>query len=109
MALKKIEKYIDLLLFLYANKKVDVGTIEKKFGMKYITVNKLFKIWMQEGLIEREKIIGTHGGYSYQYYLNEKGIKFLKERASKIIKTLELSKEGSQDSLKKKNFNESKH
>ncbi len=77
--------------------------------MKYITVNKLFNIWMQEGLIEREKIIGTLGGYSYQYYLNEKGIKFLKERALKITKTLDLSKEGSQDSLKKKDSNESKH
>ncbi len=93
MAIKKIENYTDLLLFLYTSKKVDIGTIEKEFGIKYQSINTLFKAWRQDGLIEREKRKGTLGGYNYLYYLSEKGIKFLKERALKIINTLGLSKD----------------
>lgn len=90
MSLRKIEKYIEILLYLFSNKTATRNQIAKEFRVKYSTLSSLFKKWIGEGYISKVEINITYAGEDrYGYQITEKGIFFLKNlhnRFSEILK-----------------------
>lgn len=85
MSLKKFEKYIKILKYIYENKDVTRMAISsnKEFGIKYITLDKLLTKWVDEGFITKDRIEKiAPGGEQHTYSITEDGIKFLDARTS---------------------------
>jgi len=91
--MKRIKDYTDILLYIHSQGEVEIKVVAEKFNMGASTIDSLFKQWMRNDYIKREKKKGTYGGYGYHYSLTENGTNFLKERALKIINTLGLNKD----------------
>ena len=68
MSLPKIEKYINILLYLYSHKEATIIQVVNKFNMKYSTVITLFKRWKDDGYLTRIKIKEIKLGQDQYYY-----------------------------------------
>ncbi|MBN1214022.1 MAG: MarR family transcriptional regulator [Candidatus Lokiarchaeota archaeon] len=76
MKIKKLLKYIDILLFLSNIDKVELRIISEKFDISYQTIHSLIEKWKDEGYVERKrKEILILGGDKYEYKITEKGKK----------------------------------
>jgi len=88
MKIEKLVQYIDILLFLSENDKIELRVISEKFNLSYQTVHSLIEKWKDEGYVERKrKEVLFLGGDKYEYTITDKGkkvIKDLKEKISKI-------------------------
>lgn len=92
IAVKDLEEFIDILLYLHKKGKVDLLTIQKECNIDtYLRLHRYFKNLEVEGIVDkliREKII--MGEPKYDYQLSQKGLKLLKDISKNIDKALKI-------------------
>jgi len=92
MSLRRIEKYVEILLHLYSIKTATINQIVQEFKMRYSTLSSLFKKWTDEQYISKvERDITYAGEDRYSYQITQKGISYLKDLEEKLDKTLKNS------------------
>ena len=85
MSLKKIEKYIEILLHLHSHENTTINHIVNKFDITYSTVRSLFKKWIKDKYISKVKIKGVKAGEpQYTYHLTNQGIDYLSNLTLKL-------------------------
>ena len=89
MSLDKLEKYIEILLYLYVNKTSTRNQIVDKYQITYSTLSSLFNKWIDGGYILKVDIEITYAGEDrYGYQITKKGIGYLKNLQGRLNKTL---------------------
>lgn len=80
MSLRKIEKYLEILLYFYSREKVTRNELVQEFEMPYSTLSSLFKKWINQGYLTRMEMQITYAGEErFAYEITNKGKKFLKQ------------------------------
>ena len=85
MKIEKLLQYIDILLYISKNDKIELRIIADKFNISYQTIHSLIEKWKNEGYIERKrKDILILGGDKYEYSLTEKCRKLILDLKKKF-------------------------
>ncbi len=89
MSLRKIKRYLNILLYLYSNKTITLNQISQEFDIAYSTLSAMFKKWIDEKYLTRIEIDITYAGEDrYRYQITEEGINYLKNLEKKLKETL---------------------
>lgn len=91
MDTRKIERYVNLLLFIYENPGCVIATIKKEVGMIYSSLYNLLESWIKEKkIIKVRKDRIYFGGKKDEYSITQEGIDLLlrlKEVLNKKLKS----------------------
>ena len=87
MSLRKVEQYIDILLYLHSNDNITMNSVVNQFKMKYSTVRTIFKRWLADNYILKVRIKDIKAGDDQYYYeITQAGVDYLKQLESKLKK-----------------------
>ena len=90
MKFDKLIQQLEILIYIFKNKKVELRTLSTEFNLSYQTIHFLIEKWRKEGYIEKNrKEILILGGDKYEYRLNEQSRKLIINLINrlKILKT----------------------